>query len=266
MKVSGAGAVNPSDAGQAILVAEGFHMHVAAQQVRALGHYAPPSVAGPLGPQAGVVGLVRGPACGFEGDALVGLLDDLHARPVGHILAEALQVEYAPHAEAVDVGGVVVAGVLNGEAPVHGPDRAVGVDDVGRVEELLGHVFFDGDGFRLPHPDEHHIAHHDRGVGAGLHLAHLAGFRSLGEGGNAVAILVEGVAVVGAADGAVELAAALGGKDGPTVGASVPEGGDFALAIGALLAFEEDYVLAHDVCPYGLAPAEEAEGALAELF
>ena len=85
-----------------------------------------------------------------------------------------------------------------------------------------------------------------RGVVAGLQLGGQLGIGAVGEGGDALACAVVGVAVVGAGNESFELVVALAAADAPrqvgaTVGASVVQGHHLVILIA-----EEDHLVTTD--------------------
>src|SRR5262249_58058434 len=105
-----------------------------------------------------------------------------------------------PHRVGVHVVHVGVHGVLEGDLPVAPPLDLADEDEGVVVEELLGHVFLDGRGRVLAHPDENEALEGARGIGLGLRarLAAHAGVRALGEDHGVLAGLVVDPAVIGA--------------------------------------------------------------------
>ena len=215
---------------------------------------APPDVLGPFLADAGEIALLLVfDDAGGDADVVVAFLGNLGAFPEGGEAVEEGEVEDAAELAAVNLAVVGVAGVLHGEGPVHGPNLGVALDGDFGVKELFGDVFFEGDGFGLAHPDVDDALVGLGGVVAGFELGGELGIGAVGEGGDALAGAVEGVAVVGAGDEALELVVALAvadaaGEVGPAVGAGVLEGGDLVAGVA-----EEDDLVAADAEGDGLA-------------
>ena len=112
-------------------------------------------------------------------------------------------------------GVVGVHGVLQHQHPVAVEHGEGGPEDVVPLEHLRRDVLLGSDRLAVSHPDEHHSLDVDGGVFAGLHawgVGHL-GVGAFGEESDAIAVAVEGCAVVGAGQKTLEIAAAHGQVD-----------------------------------------------------
>ena len=225
---------------------------LAATELRAAGEPAPPHAPGPLGAEAGVVGLaeVRGGPCGVHpGLPLAG---DLHAARVSHLGPKEAEpvVEQTPDVDAaVQVELVEVDALRHRLGPVRLPDLHAheAPSRQLRVGQLRGQVLVERHGRRLAHPHEDDAHPLLRRIGAGAELADEGGIGTLDQAGHALPRAVEDVAVIRAGDGALELAEAEG-QPRAAVRAPVAEGDD-----GAGLVAKEDEVVAEHLEVHGLA-------------
>ena len=149
---------------------------------------------------------------------------------------------------------VGVPGVFHGQGPVDGPDLHVNVPSDVLFEELLGQVLLQGHGLSDSHPDEDQAPVGAGRVVAGFELGLELGLGTVGESRDALTRAVEGVAVIGAGDVALELPVPLAGayssgKEGPPVGTGVGQGRHFVVGVP-----EEDYLLPQQSQGHRLAP------------